>query len=70
MEINVSTPAIPLQNGMVLQFEAIDPTTSAAVSGVAVSEIAIWASNPGGDTAATLTPVAPLWVPIPNDEIA
>lgn len=67
MEINVSTPAIPLQNGMVLQFEAIDPTTSAPVSGVAVSEIAIWASNPAG-AKAVLTPVAePEWLNLPQE---
>jgi hypothetical protein len=37
-----ATPGLPLEGGSYLRLEAIDPTTGAAVTGVTVSDVAVY----------------------------
>lgn len=66
-------PRATLVNGMTIAFEAIDPSTGAAVSGVVVSDVAIYANaaDPGDaqPTAVevTLPDASPLWTPLPAE---
>lgn len=55
-----------LAGGMYLAFEAIDPTTGAAVAGVKVSSVAVLAELlPGGTLArVTLDDAEPQWQPV------
>jgi hypothetical protein len=60
-----------LINGMQIKFEAIDPSTGAAVAGVVVSNVAIYADADDGTelgsstTVVDLTAEEPLWAPLP-----
>jgi hypothetical protein len=68
---------IALTNGCVIKFEAIDPTTGAAITGVKIKNPVVYGFNLLGtedDTAPKLPDVAPIFVPIetslPEDEPA
>lgn len=57
-----------LSSGMSIVFEAIDPTTGAAVTGVKVSNIGIYGDTPDDTTSpAAPEPTAPLFVPLPQE---
>jgi hypothetical protein len=64
-------PRATLANGMTIAFEAIDPTTGAAVTGVKVTNVAIYADGVDSTDAAvspvevSLPDTAPLWAPLP-----
>jgi hypothetical protein len=70
-ELIAPLPRATLVNGMVIAFEAIDPTTGAPVGGVIVSDVAIYANGQDlGEEAATTVNVTlpdstPLWTPLP-----
>ena len=49
-------PQLALDGGMSIVFEAIDPTTGAAVSGVVVSNVAIYADDLSQTALAGITP--------------
>lgn len=63
-------PRATLSNGMTIAFEAIDPTTGAAVTGVTVTNVAVY--DDGGSDAfevsepgtVSLPDATPLWAPI------
>ena len=61
-----------LVGGMFIRFEAIDPTSGAAVTGVKVSSVAVLAElQPGGTLAqVTLDDSVPQWTPIPLESQA
>lgn len=62
-----------LISGMTIAFEAIDPSTGLAVSGVKISNAAVYGDDGSGqaavveETAAPLEISAPLWAPLPVD---
>jgi hypothetical protein len=72
-ELIAPLPRLTLVSGMVIAFEAIDPTTGAAVGGVVVSDAAIYADaadledDAAGTIAVTVPDVAPTWAPLPVD---
>jgi hypothetical protein len=61
-------PWIELPGETVITFEAIDPTTGSAVSGVSVSEVAIYGDALGGGIVET--DVVPAWTPLEVEEQA
>ena len=58
-------PDLDIDGGYILRFEAVDPSTGAAVSGVNVSAVAIGASDLAG-TAGTLSAGPFMLVPGPG----
>jgi hypothetical protein len=70
-ELIAPLPRLTLVSGMTIAFEAIDPTTGAAVGGVVVSDAAIYADaadlneSDASTVAVTVPDVAPLWAPLP-----
>lgn len=70
-ELIAPLPRATLVHGMTIAFEAIDPTTGAPVTGVVVSDAAIYANaNDDGpvevsDVTVTVPDVTPLWTPLP-----
>jgi hypothetical protein len=63
-------PAFDLSPNYIIRVTAVDPASGNTVTGVNVSNVSIFAApvTPGtADEAATLVPVAPLWLP---DEVA
>jgi len=71
-ELIAPLPRTTLVPGMTIKLEAIDPTTGAAVAGVKVSNLAIYAvtADAAGSSDVTVTlaepDVAPLWAPTPT----
>lgn len=59
-----------LSGGMYVRFEAIDPTTGAAVTGVKVSAVAVLAEleAAGLNAQVPLDDTIPQWVPVPLDD--
>lgn len=55
-------PMFELPGGSQLVFEAIDPTTGAAVAGVSVREVAVYADDLGGGVL-DVQDVVPAWTP-------
>ncbi len=63
-------PEITLERLYKVQFEAIDPSTGAAVTGVTVGNVSVTTLQAAEFEVTTPEPVAaPLWLPIPTDEI-
>jgi hypothetical protein len=62
LQLQAGLPASVLVGGSVLSFEAIDPTTGAAVSGVTVSGVAVYGVDVSADTT-TLEDAFPLYTP-------
>lgn len=56
-------PAIPLQSGMVIRLEAIDPTTGAAVTGVQADRWAIYGEDQSDPLPDAPEPVD--WIGVP-----
>lgn len=59
-------PQITLEPGMQIVFEAINPTTGAAVNGVTVKGITIYGTNAAGGDGLSLTPGPFMLVPGPE----
>lgn len=59
-----------LSGGMIVRFEAIDPTTGANVTGVKVSNVAVLANleAAGLSGQVPLDDAIPQWVPVPLDD--
>lgn len=58
-----------LIGGFQIVFEAIDPNTGATVTGVKVSNVAVYGETPdaaAGGGGSGGTPAVPLFVPLPN----
>lgn len=69
-ELLSTMPQIPLTGGFVVRFEAIDPVTGAAVTGVKVSNVALYGETSSGQVIPLgVEPAEPLFVPIPADAI-
>lgn len=72
-ELIAPLPEMVLQPGMSVVFEAIDPASGAAVTGVKVTEVSIFGdTTSGGDTSGgsvNVTDVAPEFVPIPLGDL-
>lgn len=69
-ELIAPLPEVVLVPGSTITFEAIDPSTGAAVSGVKVNNVAIYCdtASGGGDTPAPPEEAAPLFVPLAVEE--
>lgn len=63
--LQTALPHIPLKAGMVLQLDAIDPTTGAAVSGVTVTRWAIYGDD-DSDYSVVGDDVVPPYTPLEN----
>lgn len=70
-ELIAPLPRLTLSNGMTIAFEAIDPATGLAVSGVKVSQVAIYGETQDA-AETTVEPISvalpdstPLWSPLP-----
>lgn len=59
-------PPISLDNGCVVQFEAVDPTTGDPVTGVTVSNVSIYATHIGPGKGA-LVPESGEWLNLPQE---
>jgi hypothetical protein len=59
-------PIITLDSGCVVQFEAVDATTGAVVTGVTVSDVSIYAVHAGPGNA-KLVPTDPEWLNLPQE---
>lgn len=74
-ELLAPLPNATLVGGMSIVLEAIDPTTGAAVAGVIVSDLAIYADTDAaqGETVAvvelSLPDIGPLWAPLPAEPV-
>ena len=60
--LDAGLPAAVLPGGSKIRFEAISPTTGAAITGVTVADIAIYGYN-RSDGAGTLAGEVPRWTP-------
>jgi hypothetical protein len=69
MDLISTFPALPLTWECTVVFEARDPSTGDPVSGVVVDNPVLYGLNLTAQAASgtPLTPVAPLWVPVPLD---
>lgn len=56
-------PMFDLPGGAQIVFEAIDPTTGSAVSGVTVQNVAVYADDLGGGVL-DVEDVVPAWTPL------
>jgi hypothetical protein len=61
-------PWIELAGGMEIRFEAIDPATGAAVTGVTVSNIAVYGLDISG-ALGEVEDVIPAWTPNEVEEV-
>lgn len=63
-------PEITLERLYKVQFEAIDPVSGAAITGVTVGNVSVTTLQAADFVVTTpVPPVAPLWLPIPTDEL-
>jgi len=60
-------PLVDLPGGSLIVFEAVDPSTGAAVSGVNVTDVAVYADALGGG-AIEIEDVVPSWTPLEVEE--
>jgi hypothetical protein len=74
-ELIAPLPRVTLSNGMTIAFEAIDPTTGAAVANVKVSQVAIYGNVPSGEVeevelvSVSLPDTTPLWAFTPTEPV-
>lgn len=61
-------PLVDLPGGSLIVFEAIDPVTGSAVSGVSVANVAIYADDLGGG-AIQIEDVVPSWTPLEVEDV-
>ena len=60
-----ATPGLPLAGGSYLRLEAIDPTTGAAVTGVTVSDVAVYGTPIESGNETLVDVLAPRLIPGP-----
>jgi hypothetical protein len=61
-QLKAGMPAMTLDAGCTITVEAIDPASGATVTGVTVSQVAIYGTNDDAGPPLELTPVPPLLV--------
>lgn len=68
-ELMSTLAQLTLANGMSITFEAISPTTGAAITGVKVSNVAVYCAVPDAEASVPgiPEPEAPLFIPIPQN---
>jgi hypothetical protein len=70
MELISTFPALPLQYGCKIVFQALHPTTDAPVTGVnVVNPVCYGLDLTGTPTSPASQPVTPLWLPVPTAEL-
>lgn len=63
LTLTAATPGLPLNAGSILRLEAISPTTGAAITGVVVTNVAVYGYDVSTELGPLETDVVPLLTP-------
>lgn len=71
MPLIATMPALPIGANYTVEWVAIDPTSGADVSGVTITNPALYGVDLSGNVGEThAAPVEPLWIDLPNNLFA